>query len=489
VITIGVIDVGSNNAFLLGDIENLRGSTLDEAGFLVSTVQIDESEFRINNPDISKYLSAEQVAITENQAFAVSAGDLESGTSYFFRAYGLLGGEENPAYGEIDSFTTTGFNIAIQDFRREGTSCPTEASIQLKVDIRGVLPSSVEFGITWQHDLFSDPTVDGNIILADQIDAQGNATILMPVLCNEFYRVRPFIRSSVNQVFYNQAIELAEQPGGAWKYVGEIPQQFSRSEKIIFFSLEQKGYIIGFEKEGNGQSAFWQFDLKNQIWSKFKESPVGFANNMWMPSSTQRIFLASGSLLEYLPVFDRWESLGDFPFSLFGKTGFEFENKIYFLDDGNIGFVRLSDPSTFVPLEIFPGQTANISFRIEKNGYLGLLSTSPAVLSTELWQFNLQTESWKPVAEFPNRVFSQIVFSMNGKGYVLGGADEELKPHPGFWEYDPETDEWTRLADFGRGDGNADIGFAIEGSAYAGLGVSFDGVERQEFWKYVQELK
>ncbi len=57
VITIGVIDVGSNSAFLLGDIENLRGSTLSEVGFLLSPVYFEDFEFRINNQDLTRFLT------------------------------------------------------------------------------------------------------------------------------------------------------------------------------------------------------------------------------------------------------------------------------------------------------------------------------------------------------------------------------------------------------------------------------------------------
>ncbi len=149
----------------------------------------------------------------------------------------------------IDSFTTIGFNVNIQEFNRRGSECPTEASIQLKVDIRGVLPSAVKFGIVWQHDIFSDPTLDDNVILADQITADGTATILLPVLCDKLYRVRSFIHLSDNEVLYDQAVEFTSEPGGVWEYVGEITEQFTRSQGFRSFSLDQQGYVIGIRKE------------------------------------------------------------------------------------------------------------------------------------------------------------------------------------------------------------------------------------------------
>lgn len=493
VITIGVIDVGSNSAFLLGDIENLRGSIVSEVGFLISPEYLEEIEFRINNQNLTKFIPPEKSDVSENRAFATAATGLNSGQQYYFRAYGVLADEEQPVYGAIDSFTTIGFNIYVQEFTRSGSECPAEASIQLKVDIRGVPSSEVKFGIVWHHDIFSDPTLDDNVILADQIIEDGTATIVLPVLCDKLYRIRSFFQLSDDEVLYEQAVEFTTQLGGVWEYVGEIPEQFTRSQGFRSFSLNQKGYVIGIRKEGVFEEAFWQFDSKSQSWSTFERMPGGFTPNLWIPASSDKILAAGPSgLFEYFPIQDRWELRGDLPPALNQKAGFEFQNNIYFLEGRDLGFVRLSQPGTFVSLAEFPGSDdPDITFRIGMNGYMAMggFNRIPFDLSKALWKFNLASNLWEAKAEFPEQVFSRIGFSMNGKGYILSGLDEDLNPHPGFWEYDPDRDEWTRLADFGRGDGNADIGFVIEGSAYGGLGISLDGVERQEFWKYVQELK
>ena len=41
IVTVGVINVGSTSAVLLGDIQNLRKSDMEETGFLLSTSQIN----------------------------------------------------------------------------------------------------------------------------------------------------------------------------------------------------------------------------------------------------------------------------------------------------------------------------------------------------------------------------------------------------------------------------------------------------------------
>ena len=490
VITIGAIEVNATGAFLLGDIENIRQSTIEKTGFLLSSSAIDESNFRINNPDLVNYLSAKQSPSQDNRAFATPVADLESGNTYFFRAYGLLMNLENPIYGAIDSFTTTGFNISIEDINRLGSNCPTQANIRLKVGITGSVPSSVEFGIVWHQDLFSDPTLDDQVIYGDQVDQQGFSNIGLPVNCSEFYRVRPFIRLS-GDVLYTRAVEFTAQVGGKWYYVGEIPQRFIRSQGLRSISSSENGYILGLKNEGIFQAAFLRFDPTTLVWSEINN--LGFGSTMWVPSASERILLADvgGGLQEYHPDRDEWEFLGAYQTDglIQRRSGFIFENKMYFLFRGMFGFVQLSDVGTFIGLQPNPGENLLTVFRARSKGYALSFSDFSLAERADMWEFDLISDSWKPVAPLPEVLVPDLFFSMNGKGYVLTGVDEEQNPHPGFWEYDPELDEWARLADFGRGDGNADIGFVADGIAYGGLGISFEGEERQEFWKYVQELK
>ncbi len=85
-------------------------------------------------------------------------------------------------------------------------------------------------------------------------------------------------------------------------------------------------------------------------------------------------------------------------------------------------------------------------------------------------------------------IISETAFSANNRGYILTGRDENERAYTGFLEYDPLEDQWSQLSDFGRGDGNADVVFVSNGDIYGGMGVSFDGTERTEFWRYVAEL-
>ena len=151
----------------------------------------------------------------------------------------------------------------------------------------------------------------------------------------------------------------------------------------------------------------------------------------------------------------------------------------------------MSDLNQIVQIAGMPGEAMHlpVNFILRNKGYVGLGTTENRLIRKDFWVFDFITEDWSRISEFPELISSTAAFAMNGKGYVLTGITENnINPHPGFWEYDPEADTWTRLADVGSGDGNADVAFVINGVAYGGLGVTSDGEERQEFWRYIPEL-
>lgn len=126
-----------------------------------------------------------------------------------------------------------------------------------------------------------------------------------------------------------------------------------------------------------------------------------------------------------------------------------------------------------------------ITFIIGDKAYLGLGYNGDKYF-TDFYAFDVNEGFWKNLAAFPGVPRERAVsFSINGKGYVgLGyNRDEDTEELRDFWEYDPATNLWTQLNDFG---GNARynaIGFATGGKAYVGTGN--DGSNYLgDFWEY-----
>ena len=128
--------------------------------------------------------------------------------------------------------------------------------------------------------------------------------------------------------------------------------------------------------------------------------------------------------------------------------------------------------------------TFGSSFTIGNKGYV--LNTR---CYNELWEYDSQNDTWTKKTNFPGVCrFLTTGFSINGKGYVGLGRNNNNLQETDFWEYDPTTDSWTQKAQFpGIGRDNA-VGFSIDNKGYLGTGFTptaqLSGIYHGDFWEY-----
>ena len=89
---------------------------------------------------------------------------------------------------------------------------------------------------------------------------------------------------------------------------------------------------------------------------------------------------------------------------------------------------------------------------------------------TEMWAYDLITDSWSSRAPIPVARRLAATFVINGKGYVACGLYSSSSRLDDLWEYDPVANTWAQRADF---PGTARYGtyhFALNGYGYVGAG-------------------
>lgn len=81
-------------------------------------------------------------------------------------------------------------------------------------------------------------------------------------------------------------------------------------------------------------------------------------------------------------------------------------------------------------------------------------------------------------------------FSIGNKGYYGGGHINSgaVINYKDYWEYDPATNSWTQIADFGGGLRYHSSAFTIGNAAYVGCGEDDGSHYTKDFWKYVPEV-
>jgi N-acetylneuraminic acid mutarotase len=89
---------------------------------------------------------------------------------------------------------------------------------------------------------------------------------------------------------------------------------------------------------------------------------------------------------------------------------------------------------------------------------------------------------WKKIASFPGTPRSwATAFAINGKGYFGTGrqTSDNSTALNDFWEYDVQSDKWTRKADFPGVKRFCAIGFSIQSAGYIGFGYFSN-----DLWSY-----
>lgn len=139
-----------------------------------------------------------------------------------------------------------------------------------------------------------------------------------------------------------------------------------------------------------------------------------------------------------------------------------------------------------------PGVTRDraVAFSIGDRGYVGLGQGTVPGTYQDFWEYDPATDTWTQKADFGGGPRASAAgFSIGEKGFIGTGVSEDEtgdgKPLKDFWEYDPETNTWTRRADFGGSARFGAVGFSIAGKGYLGTGkVSLTGGHVSDFWEY-----
>jgi hypothetical protein len=84
VVTLGVLEVQTNFAILLGDISNQKTATIVESGFVISSVNANDNNLRLGQVNTISISAQAQDSLASNQAFAVNANNLSAATNYYF---------------------------------------------------------------------------------------------------------------------------------------------------------------------------------------------------------------------------------------------------------------------------------------------------------------------------------------------------------------------------------------------------------------------
>lgn len=267
-----------------------------------------------------------------------------------------------------------------------------------------------------------------------------------------------FLVVAIGQIFPDNLSELDQLPFGALV-------------DAFYFTHDGKAYV------GGGQS-YTDFELKNELW-EFEPQSKTWTNI----HSTIPFTYRSGATFK----------IGNKVYLGLGNTIYDNHFPIYEYDIIENSFSYDSDYN----LMLSQNNTiaSPIAFSYENNGYV-IGNVQLNFLAKKMSKYNPDSSTWLDHGEFPCSANSgmyhfqlgnKLIVGMGGEqGFVSSDNSKEV------WEYDLETEEWTRKNDFPGGARRDGISFIYDGEGYFGFGVGYDINNNifnnfSDLWKYDQE--
>ena len=127
-----------------------------------------------------------------------------------------------------------------------------------------------------------------------------------------------------------------------------------------------------------------------------------------------------------------------------------------------------------------------VAFSIGNKGYVGGGHVNSGVLKTyaDFWQYDPGSNTWTQIADFGGgKRFHSSAFTIENRGFVVAGEDHEDSYTNDLWEYIPEVNTWIRRADYPGEPRRGGVTFVLDGFGYYGTGQSRLGY-LADFYKY-----
>lgn len=243
--------------------------------------------------------------------------------------------------------------------------------------------------------------------------------------------------------------------------------------------------------------------------SGFGSVSFSIGNKVYLGSGSGDEFASPRDFWEWDQITDIWTKKADFPGnSVRGAVGFSIATKGYLgtgltFEGGVTNEFWEYDPATDkwtekASLPVTAARTEAVGFSIGTKGYIGtgnFFTNNETKCLNDFWEYDPAADAWTEKASLPvSSARSEAVgFSIGNKGYIGTGLifGSGWGANRDFWEWDQETDKWTRKADFGGLKRSGAIGFSIGRKGYIGTGSTYDENDlfnySRDFWEWDQE--
>ena len=486
VLTVGVIDVSATSATLLGDIEDLRNGSIENAGFVLSAVHSEENTLRIGAGQEEEIKLAIAPLQDTVQAFGARADGLTPNTTYFFRSFLKLTELEEPIYGKILSFATTGLDLSILSVRKISGSGCGRVEITAGVAKGQAFDANSETGFVWTTDTDNPGVAIEGTLLAEGQSSRDQFTVETDLECDKTYFVRAFVRTGPGMIVYSAPFAVSTKQGGEW-LPRTTPFNLPETQDSYMFSIGSKVFMGG--GRNFGFNNFLRiFDFNTNMWEEevqlepFGEHKYSVLNAVGLGTNEEGLAIP-GFRHDYYPdtIASQvcwgcgWCACAERPDTGFGHSCSEYDPEAYIFELDENGNVQASSyPLSGFDQNRFGAYGVNIEGKLYFGGGVTVYSQNQPAPNPSCAIFHhqdlLEVVPGDPqlntidsdLPHPPGRL-DGVAININNKGYIGLGLqilDSTWPVYPGtpaidrltdFWKFDPtaqEAGQWTELTTF-----------------------------------------
>jgi hypothetical protein len=282
----------------------------------------------------------------------------------------------------------------------------------------------------------------------------------------------------------------------SWEQVASLPGgPLDARHHPITFSVGGYGYLLAGAVNGMPSDDFMRYEALTDTWETLPDFPGAPRSFSYATSRGTKAYVGFGGavgvafndLWEYDTDTEEWTQLADCPCQPRYHPAFiQLSDKIY-VGMGN-NPTNLNDwweydilSDTWTQKDDLPGPVRHhpFYFGIDGIAYVGFGHgdnvNNIVNIFNDFYKFDPSTDEWTQLNDFPGEArVAGTQFDYNGKGYVLSGDGDNhsFMAEGEFWEYAPETDEWSQLTSHPGSSRWAPGNFVIDNYVYFMCGLS-----------------
>lgn len=253
-----------------------------------------------------------------------------------------------------------------------------------------------------------------------------------------------------------------------WTIMNPMPDEAEGRHHPVTFSYDVYGYVMGGSGADGDLKDMYKYDSRDETWTQIESFPgvargysiggvagdkayTGFGRGQ-LPGEPVTYY---DDLWEFDPVSEEWKQLASCPCDGRGHPAFVTTDTKIFVGLGNSQLGNYKDwweydiaSDSWSQKPDFPTARRHHPYFFEIDGLVYVAFGHGDIIYKDLHVYDPATEEWTFLGFLPGEArVAGTQFAYNGKGYVLSGDGDthENLPQGELWEYDPETNEWTKL--------------------------------------------